>query len=157
VVEMAVRSMEMAEMAMETDGDGSGGRVPEQRLLSPRNLSVAAAELQNSFSNITDRFRVFYREALIGGGAASEGHQGASPPLGVARRGRTPPHGEPDLCPPFGSLLVLVLCLGKIGVSVLVSSNSANISYVAFLKHKTAENRELAQWHLVNRLVSEIA
>jgi hypothetical protein len=36
---MAVRSMETSEMAMETDGDGSGalprpGRVPEQRLLS---------------------------------------------------------------------------------------------------------------------------
>jgi hypothetical protein len=40
-MEMAVRSMEMAETAMETDGDGSGalprpGRVPEQRLLSPK-------------------------------------------------------------------------------------------------------------------------
>jgi hypothetical protein len=39
-MEMAVRSMETAETAMETDGDGSGGtsrpvRVPEQRLLSP--------------------------------------------------------------------------------------------------------------------------
>jgi hypothetical protein len=40
-MEMAVRSMETAEMAMETDGDGSGalprpGRVSEQRLLSPK-------------------------------------------------------------------------------------------------------------------------
>jgi hypothetical protein len=39
-MEMVVRSMETAETAMETDGDGSGalphpGRVPEQRLLSP--------------------------------------------------------------------------------------------------------------------------
>jgi hypothetical protein len=34
-----------------------------------------------------------------------------------------------------------------------ISSNSENISYVAFLKHKTAENRELALWHLVNKLV----
>jgi hypothetical protein len=38
-MEMAMRSMETAETAMETDGDGSGalphpGRVPEQRLLS---------------------------------------------------------------------------------------------------------------------------
>jgi hypothetical protein len=31
-MEMAVRSMETA---METDGDGSGGTSPEQRLLSP--------------------------------------------------------------------------------------------------------------------------
>jgi hypothetical protein len=40
-MEMAVRSIEMAEMAMETDGDVSGGtsppdRVPKQRLLSPK-------------------------------------------------------------------------------------------------------------------------
>jgi hypothetical protein len=39
-MEMAVRSMETAETAMETNGDGSRGtshpgRVPEQRLLSP--------------------------------------------------------------------------------------------------------------------------
>jgi hypothetical protein len=39
-MEKAMRSMETAETAIETDGDGSGGlpfpgRVPEQRLLSP--------------------------------------------------------------------------------------------------------------------------
>jgi hypothetical protein len=42
---------------------------------------------------------------------------------------------------------------GKIGTLAFVSSNSKNISYVAFLKHKTAENRELELWRLVNRLV----
>jgi hypothetical protein len=61
------------------------------------------------------------------------------------------------LWPPFGSRSVFVLHPGKIGVSVFVSSNSENISYVAFLKHKIAENRELALWHLVNRLVPENA
>jgi hypothetical protein len=45
----------------------------------------------------------------------------------------------------------------KIGGSAFVSSNSKNISYVTFLKHKIAENRELALWHLVNRLVPENA
>jgi hypothetical protein len=45
----------------------------------------------------------------------------------------------------------------KIGSSAFVSSNSENISFVTFLKHKIAENRELALWHLVNRLVSENA
>jgi hypothetical protein len=68
-----------------------------------------------------------------------------------------PPHGVPAPWPPFYSLSVLVLHPKKIGVSVVVSSNSENISYVAFLKHKIAENRELALWHLVNRLVLEIA
>jgi hypothetical protein len=47
---------------------------------------------------------------------------------------------------------------GKIRLLALVSSNSENISCVAFLKHKkTAENRELALWRLVNRLVPENA
>jgi hypothetical protein len=43
------------------------------------------------------------------------------------------------------------------GRSVFVSSNSENISFVTFLKHKTAENRELSLWHLVNRLVPKNA
>jgi hypothetical protein len=46
---------------------------------------------------------------------------------------------------------------GKIEGLAFVSSNSENISCVAFLKHKTAENRELALWHLVSRLVPENA
>jgi hypothetical protein len=45
----------------------------------------------------------------------------------------------------------------KIGGSAFVSSNFENISCVTFLKHKIAENRELALWHLVNRLVPEYA
>jgi hypothetical protein len=44
----------------------------------------------------------------------------------------------------------------KIGTSGFVSSNSKNISCVTFLK-KEEENRELALWHLVSRLVSENA
>jgi hypothetical protein len=67
------------------------------------------------------------------------------------------PGGEGALWPPSGSRLVLVLPPGKIRVSVFVSSNSENISCVASLKYKTAENRELALWHLVSRLVPEIA
>jgi hypothetical protein len=46
---------------------------------------------------------------------------------------------------------------GKIGTSAFDSSNFENISCVTFLKHKIAENRELALWHLVNRLVLENA
>jgi hypothetical protein len=46
---------------------------------------------------------------------------------------------------------------GKIGTSTFISSNSENISCVTFLKTKTAENRELALWHLINRLVPENA
>jgi hypothetical protein len=77
--------------------------------------------------------------------------------VGAARGWATPPTCEGGLWPPSGSRLVLILRPGKIRLLELVSSNSENISCVAFLKHKTAENRELALWHLVNRLVPEIA
>jgi hypothetical protein len=59
MMEMAVRSMEMAEMAMETDGDGSGGTSPSRQGAGietsvPRNSSVVAAELRNSFWKFAD-------------------------------------------------------------------------------------------------------
>jgi hypothetical protein len=62
-----VRSMETAETAMETDGDGSGGTSPSRQGVEietsvPQNLS--AAELRNSFWKITDSPRVFRPEAL---------------------------------------------------------------------------------------------
>ena len=67
-MEMAVRSMEMAETAMETDGDGSGGTSPSQQGAGtetsvPRNLSATAAELRNCFWKIAESPRVFRPEA----------------------------------------------------------------------------------------------
>jgi hypothetical protein len=67
-MEMAVWSMETAETAMETDEDGSEGTSPSWQgarteTSVPQNLWVAAAELQNYFSKITDHFRVFRPEA----------------------------------------------------------------------------------------------
>jgi hypothetical protein len=64
-----VRSMETAEMAMETNGDGSGGTSPPRKGAGtetsvPRNSSAAAAELRNSFWKIADSSRVFRPEAL---------------------------------------------------------------------------------------------
>jgi hypothetical protein len=55
--------------------------------------------------------------------------------------------------PPSNSSSDLWKLLGKIRLQELVSSNSENISCVALLKQKIAENRELALWRLVNRLV----
>jgi hypothetical protein len=46
---------------------------------------------------------------------------------------------------------------GKIEGSAFVSSNSKNISFVGFLKHKNSRKQELALWHLVSRLVPENA
>jgi hypothetical protein len=45
----------------------------------------------------------------------------------------------------------------KIRLLAFVLSNSENIYCVSLLKHKTAENRKLALWQLVNRLVLENA
>jgi hypothetical protein len=55
---------------------------------------------------------------------------------------------------PLRLIFRLRLMSGKIGILAFVSSNSENISCVAFLKHK---NRELALWRLVNRFVLENA
>ena len=68
-MEMAVRSMETAETAMETDGDGSGGTSPSWQGAGtetsvPRNLSSTAAELRNCSGKNADCFRVFCREAF---------------------------------------------------------------------------------------------
>ena len=64
----------------------------------------------------------------------------------------------------FGHLVALLrlsfglrVRVGKIGTWPFVSCNSENICRSSFLKPKTAENRELALWHLVNRLVPENA
>jgi hypothetical protein len=68
-MEMAVKSMETAEMAMETDGDGFGGTFPSRQSAGtetsvPQNSSAAAAELRNSFWKFADSPRVFRPEAL---------------------------------------------------------------------------------------------
>jgi hypothetical protein len=117
---------------------------------------VAKVELQNSFSKNTDPFRVFCPEALYRQRGGVRGGQGPPHHRATWARG-APPYGEVALWPPSGSRSVLVLLLIKIEVSAFYSSNSEDISYVAFLKHKIAENRKLALWHLVNRLVPKIA
>jgi hypothetical protein len=80
-----------------------------------------------------------------------------SPQGGAARGWAAPPHGEAGPWTPSGSRSIFDTLPRKIRLLELVSSNSENISCVAFLKPKTAKNRELALWHLVNRLVPEIA
>jgi hypothetical protein len=52
--------------------------------------------------------------------------------------GGTPPPGEVALWPLSGSFSVFVLRPGKIEVLAFVSSNSENISCVAFLNHKNS-------------------
>jgi hypothetical protein len=68
-MEMAVRSMETVEMAMETNGDGFGGTSPSRQgaeieTFVPRNLASTAAALWNYSRNFADSPRVFRPEAL---------------------------------------------------------------------------------------------
>jgi hypothetical protein len=63
-MEMAVRSMEMAETVMETDGDSSGGTSPSQqgagtKTFVPQNLSSMAAALRNCSRKNADRSKVW--------------------------------------------------------------------------------------------------
>jgi hypothetical protein len=91
-----VRSMETAETAMETDGDGSGGTSPsrqgaETETSVPRNSSAAAAELRNCSGNFTDSLRVFHPEASYRRRGVVRGQPGA-PHTRVARPGPGPRH-----------------------------------------------------------------
>jgi hypothetical protein len=68
-MEMAVRSMETAETAMETDGDGSEGTFlswqgARTETSVPQNSSTVVAELRNCSGNFADSPRVFHPEAL---------------------------------------------------------------------------------------------
>jgi hypothetical protein len=64
-MEIAVRSMETVETAMETDGDGSGGTSPSRQgarteTSVPQNSSTMAAELWNCFWKIVESPWVFH-------------------------------------------------------------------------------------------------
>jgi hypothetical protein len=68
-MEMAVRSMETAETAMETDGDGSGGTSLSRQGAGietsvPQILASTVAALRNCSRNFADSPRVFHPEAL---------------------------------------------------------------------------------------------
>jgi hypothetical protein len=93
------------------------------------------------------------RGELIGKRASSEvGPAG----LTMGRRGQglgRTPCGELGSWAPLRPIFSLREALVKIGGSAFVLSNSENISSLTVsLNTKIAENRELALWHLVNRL-----
>jgi hypothetical protein len=99
----------------------------------------------------------FVGRLFIGEGASSGGDQGG---LTIGGRGqglgRAPLLSGQPLAP-LRLSFDLRYSFGKIRLLELVSSNSENISCVAFLKHKNSRKQGLALWHLVNRLVVEIA
>jgi hypothetical protein len=112
------------------------GRVPEQRLLSPEICLPRRRRCRTvlEISLIDLGFSV--GRLLIGEGASSGGDQGGLATGGATSGWAAPPHGEAGPWPSSGSRSVFGPLPGKIGVLELVSSNSENISYVAFLKHK---------------------
>jgi hypothetical protein len=149
-MEISVRSMETAETAMETNGDGSGAlprpsRVPEQRLMSPE----ICLRWRWSYGTVLGKTPIVLGfsvgRLLIGEGASSGVDQG-----GLTMGGRSQGLGRaPLLCgqplaplrPPSGSRSVFGPLLGKIRLLKLVSFNSENISCVVFLKHKNSRKQ----------------
>jgi hypothetical protein len=114
------------------------GRVPEQRLLS-LEICLRRRRCGTVLGKTPIVLGFSIGRLLIGEGASSEVDQGG---LTMGGRGwAAPPCGVGSLWPLSGSRLVLVLYPGKIGVSELVSSNSENISGVAFLKHKNSRKQ----------------
>jgi hypothetical protein len=95
-MEMAVRSMETAKTAMETDEDGSRGTYPSRQGAGietsvPRNLASTAVALRNCSGNFADSLRVFRPEASYRRRGVVRGQPGA-PHTRVARPGPGPRH-----------------------------------------------------------------
>jgi hypothetical protein len=134
LVEMAVKattSMEMAPGALPHPC-----RVPKQRLLSPEIHRWRWWSCGTSFGKWPIHLGFSVGRLYIGGEAASGGGPGGHTPwwrrpgLGRAALGCVRPLA------PLHLIFGLHDASGKIGGSAFVSSNSENISCVAFLKHK---------------------
>jgi hypothetical protein len=143
LVEMAMKLMETAVeatvlMEMTPGALFRPGRVPEQRLLSPKIRRWWRRSCGTSFGKLPTPLGFSVGRLYIGREAASEGGQGPHT-MGWRAPGVTRATmwcGGP--LAPSGSPSVFVLRSRKIGVSAFVSSNSKNISCVAFLKHKNS-------------------
>jgi hypothetical protein len=143
--------MEMAPRAIPRPG-----RVPEQRLLSSK-IGLRWWQHCGTFHGrrLIDLWFSPRRE-YIGRRAMSEGGPGAHTTPWHGQRGARHQVVWPPRCPP-PSLLWTPSHVEKIGTSGFILSNSENIFYVTFMKHKNSRKHELSLWHLVNRLVPENA
>jgi hypothetical protein len=142
-------------MKKASSSDSPLGRVPG-RASGPSDLASTAAACSRFRGKLIGSFRFSRRGEYIGGRAASGSGPGAHTMPWHGQRARAMMLcGRPLV--PLRLIFGLHLVSGKIGTLTFVLSNSENISCVAFLKHKNSKNRELALWHLVNRLVLENA
>jgi hypothetical protein len=114
------------------------GRVPEQRFCPLKFISGCCGTVLGN-TPIVLGFSV--GRLFIGGEVTSGGYQGHLTTRGRGQGWPASPYGVAALWPPSGSRSVFVLCPGKIGVSAFFSSNSENISCVAFLKHKNSRKQ----------------
>jgi hypothetical protein len=133
------------------------GRVPGRASGPSRSRVDDGGGLQYVSWKIDRGFMFSCREEYIGGRAADGGGPGAHTRPWRGQGWPTPWGGAAASWPPLRLCFGLRDASGKIGTLAIVSSNSENISCVAFLKHKNSRSRELALWHLVNRLVLENA
>jgi hypothetical protein len=133
---MAVRLMETAEMA--PGALPRPDRVPEQRLLSPKICRRRWRSCGTVFGKFPIPLGFSVGRLLIGEGASLGGDQGGLTTGGRGQGLGHAPHGEASPWPPSGSRSVFGPLPGKIRLLELVSSNSENISCVAFLKHKNS-------------------
>ena len=102
-------------------------------------------------------FRVFasrgiYRRKMGTGGLVGPAHHSSARPHPGSRPPMAWGPGVPPQVPSGLRDLFDLLFMAE-----LISFDSEDISCVGFLKRKTAENRELALWHVVNRFVPENA
>jgi hypothetical protein len=113
-------------------------RVSEQRLLSPKICLRRRRSCGTVLGKTPIVLGFSIGRLLIGEGVSSGGDQGG---LTIGGRGQglgRAPCGVGSLWPPSGSRSVFGPLPGKIRLLELVSSDSENISYVAFLKHKNS-------------------
>jgi hypothetical protein len=138
-MKMAVESMETAPGEIPHPD-----KVSEQRLLSPK----IGLRWWRSCGTLHGQRLVDLgfscRRDFIGGRANSEGGPGAHTTWWCGQGEPVPPYGVTSPWPSSVSALDSVFVLGKIGGLPFVSSNSENISYVTFLKHKNSRKQELA-------------
>ena len=94
---------------------------------------------------------IYMRRGDVGGQVGPPSHSLAWAPPRPRHPMSWAPGGSPQVPSGLRKLPELLFMAEKI------SSDSEDIFRVGFLKRKTAENTELALWHLVNRLVPENA
>jgi hypothetical protein len=115
------------------------GRVPEQRLLSPKIRRRRRRSYETVSGNLPTLLGFFIPRLLIGEGASSGVAPASSHLDGVGQGQAARAWCEGGLWPLSFASSDLWKLLGKIRLQELVSSNSENISCVAFLKHKNSK------------------